>query len=81
MILFTKQLCSACQDIEKLFNLEALGVEVQELGSDNIDGLAALVWYELVETVEKNGLPILVVDEDTVITDSVEIKDYLSNVN
>ena len=58
MTLFTKRLCSACQDIKRNFDLKALGIDVEEL-DDNPSALAELAWHELVEEAEKE-LPILV---------------------
>jgi hypothetical protein len=57
-ILFTKNLCSACQDVKKDFDLKALGVKVQQL--DGPEALAELAWHELVEEAEKE-LPLLVI--------------------
>ena len=79
MTLFTKNLCSACQDVKHIFDLKNLGVRVDELGPDNPDALAHLAWHELVETAEKN-LPILVLDDCTAVTDVERIKDCLSNM-
>jgi hypothetical protein len=79
MTLFTKSLCSACQDIKKEFDLNALGVEVEELGPNNPDALAHLAWHELVETAEKS-LPILVLNDSSAIADAMQIRRYLANV-
>jgi hypothetical protein len=79
MTLFTKSLCSACQDIKKEFDLEALGIEVEELGPDNADALAHLAWHELVETAEKS-LPILVLNDSSAIADTSKIKLYLTKI-
>jgi hypothetical protein len=79
MTLFTKSICSACQNIKKEFDLKALGVEVEELGPNNPGALAHLAWNELVETAEKS-LPILVLNDSSVITDAMEIRGYLANI-
>ena len=79
MTLFTKSLCSACQDIKKEFDLDALGVEVEELGPHNPDALAHLAWHELVETAEKS-LPILVLNDSSAIADAIQIRRYLATV-
>ena len=79
MTLFTKSLCSACQEVKKEFDLTTLGVRLEELGPDNPDALAHLAWHELVETAEKN-LPILVLDDSSAITDVEKIKGCLANM-
>jgi len=76
MTLFTKSLCSACQNIQKEFDLKALGVELEELEPDNPGALAHLAWHELVEIAEKS-LPILVLNDSSAISDTYEIKSYL----
>lgn len=77
MTLFTKSLCSACQEVKQEFDLEALGVQVEELDQDNPAALAHLAWHELVEDAEKN-LPILVLNDSTAITDVAKIKESLA---
>jgi hypothetical protein len=79
MTLFTKSLCSACQDIKKEFDLDALGISVEEIGPENPEALANLAWYELVETAEKS-LPILVLKDSSAITDCGSIRGYLTNI-
>ncbi|MCK4485994.1 MAG: hypothetical protein KAU38_04430 [Desulfobacterales bacterium] len=76
MTLFTKSLCSACQEIKREFDLKTIGVEVEELGPDNSEALAHLAWHELVETAEKT-LPILVLNDSSTISDTGGIKSYL----
>ncbi|MCK4729313.1 MAG: hypothetical protein KAT27_10335 [Desulfobacterales bacterium] len=80
MTLFTKSLCSACQEVKKEFDLKAMGVNVDELGPDNPDALAHLAWHELVEIAEKN-LPILVLNDSSAITDTCEIRRQLGLMN
>lgn len=79
MTLFTRSLCSACQEVKKAFDLKALGVEVEELGPENPEALAHLAWHELVEDAEKN-LPILVLNDSSAIADTVKIKGYLARI-
>jgi len=79
MTLFTKNLCSACQDIKNEFDLDALGVAVEELGPGNADALAHLAWHELVEIAEKS-LPILVLNDSSAIADAMQIRQYLASV-
>ncbi|NVM57211.1 MAG: hypothetical protein HWN51_03725 [Desulfobacterales bacterium] len=79
MTLFTKSLCSACQEIEKEFDLKALGVKVEEIGSNNPDALAHLAWHELVEAAEKS-VPILVLNDSSAIIDTEEIRGYLGSM-
>jgi hypothetical protein len=75
MTLFTKSLCSACQQIQKDFDLGALGVDVEELEPDNPGALALLAWHELVEAAEKQ-LPLLVVN-GSVLRGKETIEKYL----
>jgi len=79
MTLFTKSLCSACQEIKREFDLKTIGVEVEELGPDNPEALAHLAWHELVETAE-NTLPILVLNDSSTISDTGGIKCYLAGI-
>lgn len=79
MTLFTRSLCSACQEIKKEFDLKNLGVEVDELGPNNPDALAHLAWHELVEAAE-NSLPILVLNDSSAIIDTGKIKSYLATI-
>jgi hypothetical protein len=80
MTLFTKSLCSACQEVKRQFDLETLGITLEELGPDNPHALAQLAWHELVETVETKGLPILVLDDSSAIADTDKIKEYLAAI-
>ncbi|NVM20457.1 MAG: hypothetical protein HWN68_01580 [Desulfobacterales bacterium] len=79
MTLFTKSLCSACQEIKEEFDLESLGVEVDELGPNNPSALAHLAWHELVETAEKS-VPILVLNDSSAIIDTDRIRSYLERL-
>ena len=77
MTLFTKSLCSACQKIQKEFDLKALGIDVEAL-DNNPGALAQLAWHELVEVAEKS-LPILIVG-DKVLVDG-EVEGYLKQLS
>ena len=77
-LLFTKPLCSACQDIKRDFDLKALGIEVEEL-DNNPDALALLAWHEAVEIAEKS-LPILVLGDGTILTDG-KVTGYLEKLS
>ncbi|MBW2097165.1 MAG: hypothetical protein JRI80_20105 [Deltaproteobacteria bacterium] len=79
MTLFTRSLCSACQEVKRTFDLAALGVRVEELAPDNPEALAHLAWHELVETAEKT-LPILVLNDSTAVTDVAQIKRVLEGM-
>jgi len=79
MTLFTKSLCSACQKIKKEFDLNTLGVKVEELGAHNPEALAHLAWHELVEDAEKT-LPILVLNDSSAISDTGKIESYLYKI-
>ena len=59
-VLFTKDLWTSCQEIKRGFDLEALGIVVEELSPDNPAALAHLTWYECVELAEKSP-PLLIV--------------------
>ena len=79
MTLFTKSLCSACQEIKQDFDLNALGVAVEELGPENPGALAHLAWHELVENAEKS-LPILVLDDSSAILEVDQIRGFLTKI-
>jgi len=79
MTLFTKSLCSACQEIKQEFDLNAMGVAVEELGPENPGALAHLAWHELVETAEKS-LPILVLDDSSAILEVDQIRGFLTKI-
>jgi hypothetical protein len=76
MLLFTRPGCGGCDYIKKNFDLGRLGVEVKVLGEDNAEALAELAWYGLVETAGKR-LPILVCDDDTSLSGTEAVRDYL----
>lgn len=79
MTLFTKSLCSACQEVKRSFDLGALGIRVEELAPDNPEALAHLAWHELVDKAEKS-LPILVLNDSTAVTDVKQIKQALEDM-
>lgn len=77
MTLFTKPGCKKCQWIKELFDLKAMGIVVEVL--DNADALGHLAWHELVAESEIS-LPILVLDDCSVITTAIKIKQYLEGI-
>ncbi|MDL1975315.1 MAG: hypothetical protein LWX55_11180 [Deltaproteobacteria bacterium] len=81
MTLFTRDLCSACQEVKQEFDLQGMGIKLEELGPDNPTALAHLAWHELVETVETEGLPILVLDDASAITGTDRIKQCLNDID
>jgi glutaredoxin len=79
MTLFTKPNCDKCSYVKSKFDMDALGVRIEDLNEENADALAHLAWHELVEVAEKE-LPILVLDDSTHITGAIKIKSYLTKV-
>ena len=77
MTLFTKVGCTKCDYIKDQFQLDALGIKIEELSPNNPDALAHLAWHELVETAKKE-LPILVLDDNSSISGAIPIKKYLT---
>jgi hypothetical protein len=77
MTLFTKVGCTKCDYIKDQFQLDALGIKIEELSPNNPDALAHLAWHELVETAKKE-LPILVLDDNSSISGAIPIKKYLA---
>ncbi len=63
LYLFTKKLCSTCQDAKAVIAKAGLDVRIMELDADSQadrrEALSELAWWELVEAAEKE-LPILV---------------------
>lgn len=45
MILFTKTDCGKCDYVKSHFDLESLGVQIDELSDTNADALADLAYY------------------------------------
>ncbi|MBF0526324.1 MAG: hypothetical protein HQK56_14665 [Deltaproteobacteria bacterium] len=76
MTLFTKKGCTKCDFIKDKFDFDALGIKIEVLGPENPDALAHLAWHELVEVAQKK-LPILVLDDNSYLTDVVPIQQYL----
>ena len=79
MTLFTKPNCDKCTYVKSKFDMDALGVQIEDLNEENAEALAHLAWHELVEVAEKE-LPILVLDDSTHITGAIKIKSYLTKV-
>jgi hypothetical protein len=77
VILFTKEDCIKCDNVKKAFDLERLGVAVELITSDNVEVLADLAWYELVDLVEQGALPILVLEDGSHIKYELPIRRYL----
>lgn len=77
MTLFTKKGCVKCDNVKKAFDLNDMGVNIEEIRSDDFEVLAHLAWHELVEHVEKGALPILVLDDSTHIKYEVPIRRFL----
>ncbi len=78
MILFTTHQCSRCREIHEVFILESLGIKEIILTGENAEALAELAWYGLVEQA-RQSLPILVCDDNKVVTDIKEIAEILSD--
>jgi hypothetical protein len=70
-ILFTKPNCTNCNWIKNHCDLTV--VEIHELTDDNAESLGLLAYYECVALAEK-ALPILVLDEDDIVSDFALIK-------
>jgi hypothetical protein len=76
MTLFTKMGCIKCDLIKYEFQLQQLGIQVEELSPENPAALAHLAWHELVETAKKE-LPILVLDDMSCICGVIPVRSYL----
>lgn len=76
MTLFTKEDCILCDQLKQQFDLEAMEVRVEVLGSNDAGALAHLAWHGLVETARK-ALPILVLDDSSSIHDFSHIETHL----
>ncbi len=79
MILFTKFECGKCEYVKNHFDLQTMGIQIDELTDSNADALADLAYYELVDTAEKQ-LPILVTDDEQKITGAIRISQYLRSL-
>ena len=80
MILFTKQECGKCDYVKDHFDLDSMGVQIDELTDSNADALANLAYFELVDTAEKH-LPILVTEDEQKITGAIKISQYLRSLS
>jgi hypothetical protein len=79
--LFTKQGCGKCDWVKNQVDLDNMSeLKVLQLDSENSEALALLAYYECVALSEKK-LPILVSDDQKVITSVGDIKNYLLNHN
>lgn len=78
MTLFTKPECSLCDRLKSQFDLAAMQVNVEVLGTENVDSLAHLAWHGLVETARKI-LPLLVRDDSTILTEFPDIENELAS--
>lgn len=79
--LFTKQGCGKCDWVKNQVDLDNMSeLKVLQLDSENSEALALLAYYECVALSEKK-LPILVSDDQEVITSVGDIKNYLLNHN
>jgi hypothetical protein len=76
MTLFTKEDCVLCHQLKKRFDLAAMDVQVEVLGSHDAGALAHLAWHGLVETARKT-LPILVLDDSSSVDDFGRIEELL----
>ncbi|MCX5872733.1 MAG: hypothetical protein NTY51_05795 [Deltaproteobacteria bacterium] len=77
--LFTKQGCGKCDWVKNQVDLDNMSeIKVMQLDSENSEALALLAYYECVALSEKK-LPILVSDDQEVITSVGDIKNYLLN--
>ncbi|MEW6137173.1 MAG: hypothetical protein AB1733_03000 [Thermodesulfobacteriota bacterium] len=76
--LFTKQGCGKCDWIKKKIDLDHIkDVRVMQLDEDDPEALAMLAYFECVTLSEKN-LPILVSEENGIITGAAHIRKYLT---
>lgn len=79
MTLFTKPNCKNCVIIKEAFDIEALGINIEELTPDNPAALAHLAWHESVQTADI-AMPILVLDDCTVVAGRIEVEKYLKDM-
>ncbi|MEW5725445.1 MAG: hypothetical protein AB1896_20200 [Thermodesulfobacteriota bacterium] len=77
MTLYTKVNCVKCDKIKERFDLNKLGVRVKEITQDDPEVLADLAWHELLDLVEKGALPILLLNDGSVINYYTPIRRYL----
>ena len=76
MTLFTKDDCKLCDQIKKQFDLQAMEVHVEVLGSNDAGALAHLAWHGQVEAARKT-LPILVLDDSSSVEEFPHIENHL----
>ena len=76
MTLFTKPECTRCEELKNNFDLPAMEVSVEVLGTGDAGALAHLAWHGLVDAARK-ALPLLVLDDSTTVEDFESIEKYL----
>jgi hypothetical protein len=75
--LFTKDGCKKCDWVKGKIDLASVaGLQILTLDGENAEALAMLAYYECVTLAEKK-LPILVSDDEEVITGAVQIRNHL----
>lgn len=75
--LFTKQGCGKCDWVKKNVDLNSMkDIRIMQLDSEDAEALAMLAYFECVTLSEKK-LPILVCEDNGVITGAGHIKKYL----
>jgi len=77
MLLFTKEHCQKCEFLKEKINLESLGIQEIKLTTSDAHALGMAAFYDIVELMEKPGLPILVTDNNGPISGVVLIRKYL----
>lgn len=76
-LLFTKTGCAKCDWVKDKVEISRLrDLLVMQLDGDNPEALAMLAYHECVTLAEKK-LPILVSDDNEVITGALKIKNHL----
>lgn len=76
MTLFTTDDCVLCAQLKTRFDLSAMEVQVEVLGSNDAGALAHLAWHGLVEKARK-ALPILVLDDSSALDEFGHIESHL----
>ena len=77
MTLYTKQDCVKCDKIKQRFDLSKLGIEVRQIIQDDPEVLADLAWHELLDHVEQGALPILLLNDGSVINHYMPVRKYI----
>lgn len=76
MTIFFKEGCSKCDYIKEAVDLDKLNIKIEVLNDTNYDALAHLAFHEAVSLAEIT-MPILVLDDCSVMTGAIKIKNYL----